>query len=180
MCGIIGYIGFEPCYDHIVNGLEQLINRGYDSAGLCTICPLQITKFASGTVMAIDQLKDNHVRDIHGISSIGVGHTRWATHGSVTDANAHPHVSNNNLFVVVHNGIIENASALKDYLVGQGFHFKSETDTEIIANYLEHEYMQCPAHLIVDGHLRVMETIECTLGVHCLGCWRYCCDETTR
>ncbi len=133
MCGIMGYIGDENAVDVIIDGLEELEYRGYDSAGLAVFNgrKMQIIK----TVGSPSGLR-NKCKGIYG--KIGIGHTRWATHGAANEVNAHPHVSQNGLFCVVHNGIIENCCELKKEL--DGVTFKSETDTEVIAQLLEKEY----------------------------------------
>ena len=135
MCGIMGYIGNENAAEIIISGLEELEYRGYDSAGLAigngkAIKTAKVTGSPSGLRKKSENIFGN----------IGIGHTRWATHGEPTEANAHPHMSQSGLFSVVHNGIIENYAELKADLIRNGFHFKSETDTEVIAQLLEQLY----------------------------------------
>jgi glucosamine--fructose-6-phosphate aminotransferase (isomerizing) len=135
MCGIMGYIGDEKAADIIISGLENLEYRGYDSAGLAVNNngKIEIAKTVgspSGLWKEADGI----------IGSVGIGHTRWATHGAPTKENAHPHVSQNGMFTVVHNGIIENYETLKNELQEQGYKFVSETDTEVIAHLLESLY----------------------------------------
>lgn len=135
MCGIMGYIGDENATDIIISGLEELEYRGYDSAGLA-VCDgkefktVKVVGSPSGLREEADGIK----------GKIGIGHTRWATHGAPTVVNAHPHTSQSGLFTVVHNGIIENYAALKNELIEKGFRFKSDTDTEVIAQMLEYLY----------------------------------------
>ena len=135
MCGIMGYIGDENAADIIISGLEELEYRGYDSAGLAVgdgekIMTAKVVGSPSGLR-----------KEGEGISGhIGIGHTRWATHGAPTVTNAHPHMSRSGLFTVVHNGIIENYAELKAELEEQGFEFRSDTDTEVIAQMLEYLY----------------------------------------
>lgn len=142
MCGIISIITKNDNFTNIMfDGLRQLQNRGYDSAGICSIYNNKfiLNKYASDdNTNALDKL-EYHVVD-HINSSIGIGHTRWATHGPKTDENSHPHISSDNKFAIVHNGIIENYKYLKDYLLKEGYTFKSQTDTEVIANLLAFTY----------------------------------------
>ena len=155
MCGIMGYIGDENAVNVIIKGLEELEYRGYDSAGLAVFDGKTLhTVKTTGSPTNLWKKVEN----ISGI--IGIGHTRWATHGAATEINAHPHTSQSGLFTVVHNGIIENYAELKEQL--NGFHFKSETDTEVIAHLLEKNY---------DGDLKgtVGRTIRQLRGSYALG-----------
>ena len=139
MCGIIGFIGFNPSNKFIINGLLQLQNRGYDSAGICTLSinnEFLIYKYASTTnVNAMNLLKEKKYNN----DTIGIGHTRWATHGAKTDINSHPHMDMSNQISLVHNGIIENFNELKNDLISKNYTFKSQTDTEVIVNLLAYE-----------------------------------------
>ena len=134
MCGIVGYIGNKKASDILVDGLEKLEYRGYDSAGIAVFEDGQITiRKHKGR---LDNLKESlKEKDING--HVGIGHTRWATHGEPSDINSHPHASHNGKFVIVHNGIIENYIELKEDLVKKGFRFISDTDTEVVAHLLE-------------------------------------------
>lgn len=138
MCGIVGFIGNESSVKYLIEGLTILENRGYDSAGISTLSKdrnLLTTKFASvGTSDAIEQLKA-HMSEHQG-HVIGIAHTRWATHGAKTDQNAHPHHDAKNRIALVHNGVIENAMALRADLQRKGVEFRSETDTEVIAQLI--------------------------------------------
>ena len=139
MCSIIGYYGKESAAPIIVKGLKRMEYRGYDSVGVATESENQIgLKKGTGKVQEVNskvQLETLPGR-------VGIGHTRWATHGKVTDANAHPHPSNSGKIAIVHNGIIENFEELKKQLESEGYSFKSETDSEIIANLLQKNYEQ--------------------------------------
>ncbi len=135
MCGIVGYIGHRAAYPIIINGLKRLEYRGYDSAGLVVIenddFGLIKTK---GKVSDLEEKSSS----INNGATIGVGHTRWATHGVPNDVNSHPHLSNNGELVLVHNGIIENYETIKTQLIQQGFDFKSDTDTEVLINLIQY------------------------------------------
>ncbi|MCF6332085.1 MAG: glutamine--fructose-6-phosphate transaminase (isomerizing) [Draconibacterium sp.] len=138
MCGIVGYLGEKDAFPILINGLKKLEYRGYDSSGIALLNgKLDVFK-KMGKVTELENfvLKQKH------IGNIGIGHTRWATHGGPSDKNAHPHNSMHGIFTVVHNGIIENYSTLKEDLLKQGFSFQSETDTEVLANLIEFFYKQ--------------------------------------
>lgn len=139
MCGIVGYIGHRQAYPVIINGLKRLEYRGYDSAGVCILrdAEPQVYK-CKGKVSDLE--KHVGAKDVSG--TVGMGHTRWATHGIPNDVNAHPHVSMNGLFTIIHNGIIENYSPLKSRLEKRSYIFKSETDTEVLANLIEYIYLK--------------------------------------
>ncbi|MDW8045550.1 MAG: glutamine--fructose-6-phosphate transaminase (isomerizing) [Nitrososphaerota archaeon] len=138
MCGIIGYIGEGSAATILLNGLKRLEYRGYDSAGICTINQDKIhIKKGVGKVDEIH--KRLNFTDLAG--NIGIAHTRWATHGKVTDANAHPHTSCGEIIAIVHNGTLENHQELKDTLIREGHTFKSETDSEVIAHLIEKFYL---------------------------------------
>ena len=138
MCGIVGYIGDKNAYPILINGLKRLEYRGYDSAGI-SIFRDEIKIFKKqGKVADLEQFVSD--KDVAG--NIGIGHTRWATHGEPNDTNAHPHSSENGHFVLIHNGIIENYTSLKNKLTGRGYSFYSETDTEVLANLIEYIYLK--------------------------------------
>ncbi len=134
MCGIVGYIGHRNAFPIIVNGLKRLEYRGYDSAGLALYNNDLILKKTKGKVKDLEQLFDEKASKT---GYIGLGHTRWATHGEPNDINAHPHLSNSGDLVIVHNGIIENYDAIKQTLINRGYDFQSETDTEVLVNLIE-------------------------------------------
>ncbi len=135
MCGIVGYIGARSAQDVVVKGLKRLEYRGYDSAGVAVIRDaLKVTK-CKGKVAKLEAMLSKSDK-----AEIGIGHTRWATHGEPNDVNSHPHTSTNGKIAVVHNGIIENYTALKVQLQSQGHVFYSETDTEIMAKLIEQFY----------------------------------------
>ncbi|MFJ6534110.1 glutamine--fructose-6-phosphate transaminase (isomerizing) [Microbacterium sp. NPDC091662] len=139
MCGIVGYVGPRPSQDILLAGLARLEYRGYDSAGVAVIDgegSLGMRKKAGKLAVLRDSLADAPLPD----GSTGIGHTRWATHGGPTDGNAHPHLADDDKLAVIHNGIIENFSALRDELLADGVVFRSETDTEVAAALLGREY----------------------------------------
>lgn len=136
MCGIVGYTGFQDAYDIVINGLRRLEYRGYDSAGI--VLEGSDNKFeVEKTKGKVDDLV-NISSQLKGTAKIGMGHTRWATHGVPSDRNSHPHVSNNGKIALVHNGIIENYDTIKTMLTEKGFTFKSETDTEVLVNLIQY------------------------------------------
>ena len=138
MCGIVGFTGTQSAAPILLDGLRKLEYRGYDSAGLAVIAEGRISvRKVRGRIAALCE-KTEDGRALPG--STGIGHTRWATHGAPTEENAHPHLSNDGRFAVVHNGIIENFIALREELIEDGYHFESETDTEVIVHMLEHYY----------------------------------------
>lgn len=136
MCGIVGYVGCNQATPILLNALEKLEYRGYDSAGIA-IYENKIKVFKDTKKIA--ELR-NDINKLNLNSNVGIGHTRWATHGKPTIENAHPHLSENGKFAIVHNGIIENYIPLKEELLSAGFKFKSDTDTEVVANLLEYYY----------------------------------------
>ena len=136
MCGIVGYTGFQDAYDIVINGLRRLEYRGYDSAGIVLDSDNADFQVAKTKGKVDDLVKVS--KDLKGKSHVGMGHTRWATHGVPSDTNSHPHLSNNGKIAVVHNGIIENYDAIKTMLIEKGFTFKSETDTEVFVNLVQY------------------------------------------
>ncbi len=159
MCGIVGYIGYDNATPLLVNGLKKLEYRGYDSAGIAVHSGTQLDVVkASGKLQALSDKLNTMKLD----GCLGIGHTRWATHGKPSEKNAHPQVSQSGKFAVVHNGIIENYLALKDELQKKGLSFCSDTDTEVVAHLLEYYY---------DGDIistveKLMQKIE---GAYALG-----------
>ena len=135
MCGIVGYIGKKEAYPIILNGLKRLEYRGYDSAGIALFdgTDIQLCK-TKGKVASLEEKAKN---EISRKGNLGIGHTRWATHGVPNDVNSHPHYSNSGDLVIIHNGIIENYGSLKKELINRGYVFKSDTDTEVLVNLIE-------------------------------------------
>ena len=169
MCGIVGFIGREQAAPILLDGLAHLEYRGYDSAGVAVISSeqkLQVRKAVGRLKVLSDEIHGG--ADIEGC--IGLGHTRWATHGAPNIINSHPHVSENGKFAVIHNGIIENYVEIKEFLIGQGITFKSETDTEVVAQLLEFYYNEC--HDFLEAVGRVLRRIEgaYALGMLCADC----------
>ena len=135
MCGIVGYIGNKDAYEIIINGLRRLEYRGYDSSGVALYnSELNVCK----TKGKVEKLVKKAKKRISLDGNIGIGHTRWATHGEPNDVNAHPILSNNESLVIVHNGIIENYATIKNELISKGYKFESETDTEVLVNLIEY------------------------------------------
>lgn len=137
MCGIVGYIGDKKAVEFLLEGLTKLEYRGYDSAGIAVNCGVNI--FVEKAVGRLDALKEK-LKNREPEGTVGIGHTRWATHGRPSDLNAHPHTDCTGKFVVVHNGIIENYMSLKEDLISRGHKFISETDTEVVPHLLEEVY----------------------------------------
>lgn len=169
MCGIVGFIGQEQAAPILLDGLAHLEYRGYDSAGVAVISAqgkLQVEKAVGRLKVLSEQIHGG--ADLEGC--IGLGHTRWATHGAPNIINSHPHVSENGKFAVIHNGIIENYVEIKEFLIGQGIRFKSETDTEVVAQLLEFYYNEC--HDFLEAVGRVLRRIEgaYALGMLCAVC----------
>ncbi len=163
MCGIVGFTGQEQAAPILLDGLEHLEYRGYDSAGIAVLSPekgLQVRK-AKGRLKVLNALTDGG-KSLDGM--IGIGHTRWATHGEPNDINSHPHLSEDERIAVVHNGIIENYVELKSFLVSRGVTFRSETDTEVVAQLLGYYYRRYGN--ILDAVYRVLDRIE---GAYALG-----------
>ena len=162
MCGIVGYIGKRQAAPILLDGLAKLEYRGYDSAGVCVFSEdgFSVAK-TKGRLAALSDLTDGGTK-LQGC--LGIGHTRWATHGAPSDRNSHPHVSSNGKICVVHNGIIENYLVLKEYLQSVGKAFESDTDTEVISNLFEYYYE-------LEGDLlrAVRRAIEKLTGSYALG-----------
>lgn len=141
MCGIVGYLGKGIAQESLVDGLRRLEYRGYDSAGVA---------FHEGSAFSLVRETgrvENLAKSLHGkssSSSLGIAHTRWATHGGVTVSNTHPHLSQDRKFALVHNGVIENFSFLKKGLLAKGIEFVSETDSEVLCNLISYHYSQLP------------------------------------
>ncbi len=134
MCGIVAYIGNQEAYPILLKGLKRLEYRGYDSSGIALSNENKIQVFKKkGRVKELENWNDSIIKE----SKIGIGHTRWATHGEPSDNNAHPHTSNNGSLTLIHNGIIENYNSLKQELLQKGYSFKSETDSEVLVNFIE-------------------------------------------
>ncbi|HLT09122.1 MAG TPA: class II glutamine amidotransferase, partial [Cyclobacteriaceae bacterium] len=138
MCGIVAYVGKQDALPIILKGLKRLEYRGYDSAGIALLNSKGLAVYKKKG--KVSQLEDSLLGNQDLNSRIGIGHTRWATHGEPNDANAHPHYSSNESFAMVHNGIIENYEVLKTDLINKGVEFKSETDSEVFINFIEDIY----------------------------------------
>ena len=164
MCGIVGYAGTEQAAPILLDGLERLEYRGYDSAGIAVLSEekgLQLRK-TKGRLKVLSALVDGG-KALEG--RMGIGHTRWATHGEPNDVNSHPHLSQNGQIAVVHNGIIENYLEIKEFLVSKGVHFCSDTDTEVVAQLLEYFYLRNGGNIMAAVYT-VLDRIE---GAYALG-----------
>jgi glucosamine--fructose-6-phosphate aminotransferase (isomerizing) len=160
MCGIVGYIGDKNAYPILINGLKRLEYRGYDSAGIALIGKETKIYKKKGKVNDLKSLIENNSAE----GTIGIGHTRWATHGEPNDVNAHPHTSQEGKFTVIHNGIIENYTRLKERLIDRGYQFQSETDTEILANLIEYIYIT--ANGSIDAEKAVRLALSKVIGAY--------------
>jgi len=162
MCGIVGYIGIDNVEKYLVEGLKKLEYRGYDSSGICIKDgSLDVIKQKGGIYELEKALENTKVT-----SDIGIAHTRWATHGAPDDINAHPHLSNNSEIAIVHNGIIENYSTLKRFLLEKGYIFNSQTDSEVLAHLIEEFYKDN----LEDAVAKALENVEGTFGIAVLHC----------
>ncbi len=167
MCGIVGYIGDREVLPVLINGLKRLEYRGYDSAGIAILGNNANIFKCRGKVSDLE----NHLNGKDTKGSVGIGHTRWATHGEPNDVNAHPHVSFHGKFIIIHNGIIENYARLRSRLEERGVEFKSETDTEVLANLIEYIYENGK----VDAELAVRLALSKVIGAY--GLVIMCVDE---
>lgn len=170
MCGIVGYIGEKNAYPIIINGLKRLEYRGYDSAGISLFNGELRTYKKKGKVTDLEKV----VKGKNIAGTIGIGHTRWATHGEPNDVNAHPHTSMNGNFTIIHNGIIENYNILKSKLEDRGYTFTSETDTEVLANLIEYIYLKGQ----VEAEIAVRLALTKVVGAY--GLVVMCADEPNK
>ena len=171
MCGIVGYVGAQQAAPILLDGLRRLEYRGYDSAGMAVCGPEGLcVRKAKGRLQALADLTEEG-RAVPG--TLGVGHTRWATHGEPNDINAHPQVSENGLFAVVHNGIIENYALLRAQLMQKGYTFRSQTDTEVVAQLLAYYY--AASHDLFEAMTSMLSAVE---GAYALGI--ICADAPDR
>lgn len=163
MCGIVGYVGSKQAAPILLDGLSKLEYRGYDSAGIAVMTPngIDVQKSKGRLSVLSDKIDGGNSM----VGTMGIGHTRWATHGEPSDTNSHPHLSNSGRFAVVHNGIIENYIRLREFLTKKGFSFISETDTEVIAHLVEYYYDGD----ILDAVIKVINKVEGSyaLGILC-------------
>ncbi|MFT6484200.1 MAG: glucosamine--fructose-6-phosphate aminotransferase (isomerizing), partial [Neolewinella sp.] len=152
MCGIVGYIGKRQADELIIKGLERLEYRGYDSAGIAIMNDTMTIHKKAGKVKALRKL----IEEENTTGTLGIGHTRWATHGEPNDQNAHPHTGNSGRLALVHNGIIENYAVLKNALIAEGHSFSSATDTEVLVHLIE--------EIQNEGNLALEEAVRLALA----------------
>ncbi len=167
MCGIVGYVGGRDAVDIIMNGLKRLEYRGYDSAGIALAGDDLFIRKKNGKISALESALESEPQDLLHSYHTGIGHTRWATHGVPSDRNAHPHTDCHNEIAVVHNGIIENFSIIKQMLTQKGHELRSETDTEVIAHLIEYYYRQNGE--LLDSVMKALSKLEGTYGL-CILC----------
>ena len=152
MCGIVGYVGPKVATPLLLEGLKRLEYRGYDSAGVAVMNGKGVeTRKAAGKISKLESLVT--ANPIHG--TLGIAHTRWATHGAPNECNAHPHVSMDGTIAVVHNGIIENFAALRQKLEGLGYKFVSDTDTEVLAHLIQEAFTGKLEDAVIDALAQV-------------------------
>ena len=171
MCGIVAYVGKQKAVSILIEGLKRLEYRGYDSAGVCVLQGgrLDVAKKAGRVENLVKEVAHHRFA-----GTTGVGHTRWATHGGATDANAHPHVSSDGKFALIHNGVIENYAQIKIFLAARGYTFKSETDTEVLCNLIAYHFAKEPAatngtNRFVASVRKSLQHVEGTYGIAALG-----------
>jgi len=166
MCGIVGYIGKQKASAIILEGLKRLEYRGYDSAGVATLTGSRFD-LAKKAGRVANLIKSTPAQKMSGTT--GIGHTRWATHGGVTDANAHPHISSDQKIALIHNGVIENYASIKKFLLTKGYTFQSETDTEVLCNLIAYHYQKEPATTegsrFVESVRKTLRHVEGTYGI---------------
>ncbi|NOZ41144.1 MAG: glutamine--fructose-6-phosphate transaminase (isomerizing) [Planctomycetes bacterium] len=163
MCGIVGYVGSNEAADFLLEGLRRLEYRGYDSSGVVTTQGRQLgVKKTAGRVEELSQL----LKTSPATGGVGVGHTRWATHGPATDANAHPHMGGEQVVALVHNGVIENYRAIQERLLERGYEFCSDTDSEVVAHLLAYELENLPEDLCesIDPYAPLIAAVQKTLS----------------
>ncbi len=153
MCGIVGYIGYRDAFPILIKGLKRLEYRGYDSAGVALMDGVGHVNIYKCKGKVSDLERHSEGKDLGG--SIGIAHTRWATHGEPNDVNAHPHLSNSGKISLIHNGIIENYATLKTMLIGEGYTFKSSTDTEVLVNLIE--------YMMLSNNVTLLEALQMAL-----------------
>ncbi len=170
MCGIVGYIGNRDAYPILINGLKRLEYRGYDSAGIAMVNNDAVVYKCKGRVKDLEEYVTGS--DIAG--NVGIGHTRWATHGEPNNTNAHPHESMGGKFIIIHNGIIENYAPIKEQLITKGYKFDSETDTEVLVNLIEYMYLEAE----VEAEVAVRMALARVIGAY--GLVVICKDEPNK
>jgi glutamine---fructose-6-phosphate transaminase (isomerizing) len=166
MCGIVGYVGTRKAATIILEGLKRLEYRGYDSAGIALAQDGGLTVVKK--VGRVDHLA-KEAQKLRLPGTVGIGHTRWATHGGVTEANAHPHLSSDGRFALIHNGVIENYAQMKAFLLGEGYTFQSETDTEVLCNLVAYHYAKEPKaageSAFLEAVRKALHHVEGTYGI---------------
>jgi glucosamine--fructose-6-phosphate aminotransferase (isomerizing) len=157
MCGIVGYLGTDQAYPILIKGLKRLEYRGYDSSGVALLHDgeIEISK-CKGKVSDLETHLDGKVPQ----GTLGIGHTRWATHGQPNDVNAHPHASGDGTLALIHNGIIENYATIKEELINRGHIFKSDTDTEVLTHLIEHIRNKTGVNLFEAVRLALLKLLE--------------------
>jgi glucosamine--fructose-6-phosphate aminotransferase (isomerizing) len=163
MCGIVGYIGNKNATPILIDGLKRLEYRGYDSAGVAVYNggEIEVKKYKGRLSVLEERLGEHPI-----LGNLGIGHTRWATHGEPSDVNSHPHTSMEGDVAIVHNGIIENFQSLKEWLIGQGYAFQSDTDTEVVAHLIDHFYDTD----LVNAVIKTVDRLEGSFALAVISC----------
>ena len=166
MCGIVGYIGRNRAGSVMLDGLKRLEYRGYDSSGMVVA-----TKNGFEQIKRVGRVKnlEDALEEYQFAGNLGISHTRWATHGGVTEANAHPHRSSDGLISLVHNGVIENYIVLRKFLISEGYQFTSETDSEALVNLIAYHYKKEPKtegkNALQEAVRKSLRHVEGTYGI---------------
>ena len=164
MCGIVGYIGWQEAAPLLIKGLKRLEYRGYDSAGIALMNGSLLVMKQKGSVSGLEEASEGLSKEMK-VATVGIGHTRWATHGEPSDTNAHPHQNASGDIAVIHNGIIENYSALKQELIAQGYVFFSDTDSEVLVHLIDRIWKSDPSLDLESATRNALRHVDGAYGI---------------